>query len=111
MNNKGVIKFQAPFEKMKDYDLTPEVRLFKSIILQAIIDASNNSSLSKARKLEIEAKNWIFGNKKYFQEICYKANCHPDHVIKTALKVIRLNRRDNYWITYSLNNNLYQRIA
>ena len=38
MNKYNVVKFQAPFERMKDYNLNPEVRLYKSIILQAIIE-------------------------------------------------------------------------
>lgn len=111
MSNYGVIKFQAPFEKMKDYDFGPEVRLFKSIILQAIIDASNTSNIPKAKKIELEAKNWIFGNGEYFQDICYKANIHPEHVMKTAKKVIILNHHNNTWIGFSINNNLLKKFV
>jgi len=39
MSMYGVIKFQAPFERLKEYDYSPEVRLYKAILTQAIIDA------------------------------------------------------------------------
>lgn len=87
----GVIKFQAPFDRMREYDFLAEVKLYKSIILQAIIDASNTSNSQQARKTELEAKNWIFGKSDYFQEVCHRAESHPDHVIRTAKKIIRLN--------------------
>lgn len=62
MSKYSVIKFQAPFERLKEYDLAPEVRLHKAIITQAIIDVSNNSDSPSSKKIEIEAKNWLFGN-------------------------------------------------
>ena len=70
MNRYGVIKFQSPFERMKDYNFKPEVKLYKSVILQAIIDASNVSDDSYAKKIELEAKGWLFGKSKDFQEAC-----------------------------------------
>ncbi len=91
MNKYGVIKFQTPFEKMKDYDFKPEVRLSKSIILQAIIDASNTSDAFRARKIELEAKSWLFGKSEDFYEACFRAEIEPDYVIRTAKKVIRFN--------------------
>ena len=95
MKAHGVIKFQAPFERMREYDFASEVRLHKAIILQAIIDASNNSRLSRARKIELEAKHWLFGNSSDFYNTCYYADTSPAHVIRTAQKVIRLN--NNYY--------------
>jgi hypothetical protein len=97
MNKYGVIKFQTPFEKMKDYDLKAEVRLFKSIILQAIIDASNILENVRSQKIELEAKNWLFGKSEDFYETCFRAEIEPDYVIKTARKVIRLNYLNNIY--------------
>ena len=91
MNRYGVIKFQSPFERMKDYNFKPEVRLYKSVILQAIIDASNISDDSYARKIELDAKGWLFGKSKDFQEACFRAEIEPYYVIRTAKKIIRLN--------------------
>ena len=39
----SVLKFQAPFERIKNYNDSPEVSLNKAIIIQAIIDASYNN--------------------------------------------------------------------
>jgi hypothetical protein len=95
MNKYNVVKFQAPFERMKDYNLNPEVRLYKSIIIQAIIDASNISEDSCAKKIELDAKAWLFGESKDFQEACFRADFEPCYVIKIAKKIIRLNCLNN----------------
>ncbi len=87
----GVIKFQAPFERLKEYDYSPEVRLYKAILTQTIIDASNITETKIAKKLEIEAKIWIFGNSQYFQEVCHKGEIEPGFVIKIAKEAIKLN--------------------
>ena len=95
MNKYNVVKFQAPFERMKDYNFNPEVRLYKSIILQAIIDASNKSEDTCAKKVELDAKSWLFGGSKDFQEACFRADIEPGYVIKVAKKIIRLNYLNN----------------
>lgn len=89
----NVMKFQAPFERLKDYNLSPEVILYKAIITQAIIDATNISPSPKARFLEKEAKSWIFGKGDYFQKICYIAGIEPDFVVKITQEAIRLNHQ------------------
>lgn len=85
----GVIKFQSPFEKLKKYPCSNEVKLYKATILQAVIDASNISSSVISRKNEIEAKHWIFGNGAHFQEICYLADMEPSFIIKITRYVIK----------------------
>ena len=88
----NVIKFQAPFERLKLFDNSPDVNLRKAIITQAIIDASNISEDRKAKKLEREAKNWIFGCGEYFKNICAEACMEPQYVIKLAKQIIKLHR-------------------
>ena len=68
-----VMKFQAPFERLKEYNSSPEIILYKAIITQAIIDATNISDAPRAKTLETDAKKWIFSNSDYFQKICYIA--------------------------------------
>ena len=89
---KGVIKFQAPFEKIKELQCKDEAKLYKSIILQAMIDASNNSDSMAAKKLEKNAKNWIFNDSDWFFEVCEKAELEVDFVRKIAKQVIRSNQ-------------------
>jgi hypothetical protein len=93
MSIYGVIKFQAPFERLKEYDYSPEVRLYKAILTQAMIDASNVSDSPEAKKYEIEAKTWIFGNSAYFQEVCHNAEINPDFMIQITKEAIKLNSR------------------
>ncbi len=87
----GVIKFQAPFERLKEYDYSGEVRLNKAILTQAIIDSTNITSGREAKKHEIEAKSWIFGNSDYFRDVCYMANMEPSFVMKVTKEAIKLN--------------------
>lgn len=88
-----VLKFQAPFERLKQYVAIPEIRLYKSIITQAIIDATNTSSDPEAKALERDAKNWIFGNEEHFQMISYLSNSEPTFIIKLTKEAIKLNQK------------------
>lgn len=91
----NVMKFQAPFERIKEYNASPEVSLYKAIITQAIIDSTNISDTVSARMLEREAKNWLFSNSGYFREICYSAEIDPSFVVKIAKEAIALNKKRN----------------
>jgi hypothetical protein len=91
----NVIKFQAPFERIKFYNYSPEVSLMKAIITQAIIDATNISLDKLSKKSEIEAKAWIFGNSEEFKTICLGAEMDPNFVIKIANEVIQLHKNNN----------------
>ena len=87
----SVIKFQSPFERLKQYNSSSEIILYKAIITQAIIDATNTSDAPKARAMEQDAKTWIFGNSDYFQKICYMAEIEPGFVVKITKEAIKLN--------------------
>ena len=91
----NVIKFQAPFERLKLYDSSPYITLRKAIITQAIIDATNISNLAEAKKLEMEAKSWIFGNDNGFKELCIEAEMEPSFVIKLTKEIIKLHREQS----------------
>ena len=82
-----VMKFQAPFERLKEYNSSPEIILYKAIITQAIIDAP------RAKTLETDAKKWIFSNSDYFQKICYIAGIEPSFVVKITKEAIKLNHK------------------
>lgn len=87
----SVIKLQAPFEKIKDSNKSSEIALRRAIILQAIIDASNTSNSKGARRMEQDAKKWLFDNSKYFANICLEADLDPGFVASIAKKVIKLH--------------------
>jgi hypothetical protein len=88
----SVIKLQAPFERLKIYNNNADIALRKAIILQAIIDASNAGNNAAAKKIELEAKEWIFGNSDYFKTMCYEANLHPEYVIKLTNDMIEIQK-------------------
>ncbi len=90
---QNVIKFQSPFERLKLYDASPEVNLRKAIITQAIIDATNISEDRTAKKFELEAKAWIFGNSESFCETCLEAGIEQSFVVKITREVIKLHRK------------------
>ena len=89
----NVMKFQAPFERLKEYSPSPEIILYKAIITQAIIDATNISEDPRAKTIEQDAKKWIFSNSDYFQKICYTAGIEPSFVIKINKEAIKLNHK------------------
>lgn len=88
-----VMKFQAPFERLKEYSPSPEIILYKAIITQAIIDATNISDGPRAKIIEQDAKKWIFSNSEYFQKICHIAGIEPSFVIKITKEAIKLNHK------------------
>lgn len=98
MSKYSVIKFQAPFERLKEYDLLPEVRLYKAVITQAIIDVSNISNTPSSKKNELEAKNWLFGNSTHFRDVCNKAELLPEKVIEMARDAIEMNNNKIFYI-------------
>lgn len=99
INNYNVVKFQSPFEKLKKYELNPETRLYKSIIIQAIIDVSNKADNLSLKRDELEAKNWLFGNTVHFLNICKRAELEPNEVIKLARVAISLNQSYQFYHT------------
>lgn len=92
----NVIKFQAPFERLKLYDECPYVNLFKSIILQSIIDATNISTIkNESKKDEIEARNWIFSDNGSFQEYCEYAKFDHTYMRRLAKNIIKIHRSNS----------------
>lgn len=81
---------QAPFERLKIYN-QPDVALRRAIILQAIIDSTNTSDNKIARRIEKEAKDWLFGDSEYFKKICNEAGFDPEYVVSIAKAMIKLN--------------------
>ena len=85
---RKVIKFQAPFEKIKFSKISPEAMLRQAIILQAIIDASNSSLDNNSVKLSNDARKWIFGKDKNFIRYCEESGMEVDNVIKSTIDII-----------------------
>lgn len=87
-NKKGVIKLQSPFEKIKQNTKDPIERLYRAVIMQMIIDASNKSDKKDLVKNEQEAKEWLFKDNKNFDWACTNANIDKSLVRKIAKQII-----------------------
>ncbi len=87
-----VLKFQSPFERLKDYTDCSMQKLYKAIITQAIIDATNISDDKTPKYVELKAKEWIFGNSDDFKNTAYFANLEPGFVQKIAREAIQLQQ-------------------
>jgi len=91
----NVIKFQAPFERLKLYNTSPDVVLRKAIIMQAVIDATNISDAKEAKKLEIDAKAWIFGNDETFKTTCIEAGIEASFIVKITKEIIKIHKNQS----------------
>ena len=96
MRNKAkVIKFQSPFERLKSYTSSPDITLRRAIITQAIIDATNISGCRRAKKLEQEAKSWIFGGDECFKTTCIEGGIEPSFVTRVTKDLIKIHNRQS----------------
>lgn len=91
--NSFVIKLQSPFERLKLINDNPEISLRKAIILQAIIDASSCSEKQQDKRIAQEARDWLFGDSEYFQQLCNEAELAPNYVANIATQMIKLQEK------------------
>ena len=91
-NYTKVIKIQCPFERIKKYNNTPEAALYKAVIMQMIIDASNVSQDPKACRNEKRAKAWLFAQNDDFRNVCVMAGLAPQIVITFAKTLIAIHK-------------------
>ncbi len=83
-----VNKLRSPFDRLRSYNITPEIALHKAIIMQAIMDACTLAVDRKQKAVKAEAKTWLFGRSIDFYEICNVAELDPNQVIKMASEEI-----------------------
>ncbi|WP_341794108.1 MULTISPECIES: hypothetical protein [unclassified Rickettsia] len=92
MTKPNVIRLATPFERIKIYNVSPEIALRRAIITQAMIDATNTSPKREAKKIEYEAKEWIFGGSEEFLSTCSEAEITPSLVVKVTKELIKLHK-------------------
>lgn len=95
INKHNVLKLHSPFERLKLYVTSPDILLRKAIITQAIIDATNISELRIAKKIELEAKSWIFGNCESFKTTCLECGIEPSFVVRVTKELIKLHKQQS----------------
>lgn len=85
----STVKLHAPFDRLRSYDITPEIALRKGIIMQAILDACNSGKHRKHKAIRIEAKTWLFSNSEDFRQVCAEADLDPKLVVRIAKDEIK----------------------
>lgn len=86
---EGVIRLQAPFEKIKANTDDPIERLYRAVIMQMIIDASNKSDKQELVKNERDAKKWLFEENENFDFVCFSAKMDKNIVRQIAKRIIK----------------------
>ena len=61
-----------------------EMALWKAVITQALMDASNGSKKREARYIRNTARAWLLGGSKDFLTVCLNAGLEPDDVRRKA---------------------------
>jgi hypothetical protein len=79
---------------MHDQSISAEVRLFRCIILNAVLDAIYGSCLTNENSDQIraEAWNWFARAGADFRTVCEGAGFHPETVKRDALRYISRTR-------------------
>ena len=80
---------------------TPEQKLFLSVIVQAIHDASYKGVDVYCKIYKRAAISWLTSNSKDFRFVCTLADLDPDRTYSKLLKAIKYDiseLKDNYYI-------------
>ncbi len=75
--------------KLNNYILkrSPEIALWKAVILQAFIDLQNNSKKKIANTYRIRSLFWFNLKNNEFLDVCNFAGLDPNYVISKAKKI------------------------
>ena len=79
------IKLALELTKAKEYS---EQRLFQAIIVQALEDAVNTSTMKKETYYKYDSHVWFVNNSEEFKDICWGADMDPDFVRGEYLKLV-----------------------
>jgi hypothetical protein len=87
-------------------EIPAEQRLWRAVISLAFEDVLNNSNSKTEAVLKANAHDWIIGNSKDYENVCYSAGFDPEFVRNRYLEaleknVVNFTTRQNNWIEYS----------
>lgn len=69
----------------KEEDLPAETAMWKSVILQSLIDVASNSKRSEDKLAKTKALNWLSIDSDDFVTVCYYASLDPEWVLKKLI--------------------------
>ncbi|MDX1916935.1 MAG: hypothetical protein SFT68_03025 [Rickettsiaceae bacterium] len=88
---KKLIKLNTPFEKIRLSNITPEIKLKRAIIMQAVIDAINVGKDTTSMKIALEARQWLSPDNEDFIIMCHECALEPDYIIRKTKEAIIYN--------------------
>jgi hypothetical protein len=98
-------KTQPSIEELLKYldinakDLSGEIALWQSVIMQAVLDATSESKDIKSKIERAKTIAWFSLNNKDFMLVCSLSELNPHFVISGLKKVLKKNKRS--YINYS----------
>lgn len=73
----------------EEIGIKSEIGLFRAVIMQALIDAVNNSKRTEDRIAKAQAREWFSESSADFKMVCELANLNFKWVIKKAMEAIQ----------------------
>ena len=68
--------------------MTPEQNLWKSVVVQAIMDALPLSGFSRDQYYQQKAWSWFYRNSADYKEVCWNAGIDPQKLRQTLLEKV-----------------------
>ncbi len=68
-----------------------EIALWRSVITQALMDASSNSKKDEAKNEKMQALRWLASNSRDFKMICYYAGYDPAYIRQKVSQALERN--------------------
>jgi len=98
--------------EMVKTDKSNEIKMWRAVINNALLDVAINLSDRKSSLQKLEAHYWIYDNSKDFQQVCFWADLDPDNVRLQYLRAVAKNKikftdRQIKWKKYNDN---YQKL-
>jgi len=98
--------------EMVKTDKSNEIKMWRAVINNALLDVAINLSDRKSSLQKLEAHYWIYDNSQDFQQVCFWADLDPDNVRLQYLRAVAKNKikftdRQIKWKKYNDN---YQKL-
>jgi hypothetical protein len=89
---KDIEELQLNVETIKPtFHITSEIRVWRAVILQALIDIATLSDSARYRRHKKRAQSWLLDPNDGFNMVCSLAGFDPLYVQNKAIKIINRN--------------------
>lgn len=74
-----------------DINIKGEIALWKSVIMQALVDISSKSNKKMAKVYRLKSGKWLNSRNQDFLRVCSYAELDPDYVLQKAEQIKQTN--------------------